>query len=256
MRTAISPRLATRTFENGGMGGVFSPTVSLPDQLTVARVVAVPVVVLLFAWDFPNHAYWATAVFVVAMATDQIDGWLARRRGTSSPLGKLLDPVADKVLVLAALVMLIGEGVAPAWMVALIVVREILVSGLRLAAVERGVVLGARDLGRLKTWVQALAAAIAGLRGCRRLERGRRVVGDSRRARRDVGLGPRLRAGRAARAARRARVARRAPSRRCPRLPAPPRGSTRCDAEQRASGRAPITGSRRARARSRPARRR
>jgi len=137
--------------------------VSLPDQLTVARVAAVPVVVVLFAWNFPNHAYWATAVFVVAMATDQIDGWLARRRGISSPLGTLLDPVADKVLILAALVMLVGEGVAPAWMVALIVVREILVSGLRLAAVERGVVLGARDLGRAKTWAQALAAAIAGL---------------------------------------------------------------------------------------------
>ena len=135
---------------------------SLPDQLTVARVAAVPVVVLLFAWDFPNHAYWATAIFVVAMATDQIDGWLARRRGTSSPLGKLLDPVADKVLILATLVMLIGEGVAPAWMVALIVVREILVSGLRLAAVERGVVLGARDLGRLKTWAQAVAATMCG----------------------------------------------------------------------------------------------
>lgn len=136
---------------------------SLPDQLTVARIAAVPIVVLLFAWDFPNHDYWATAVFVVAMATDQIDGWLARRRGVSSALGKLLDPVADKVLVLAALVMLIGEGVAPAWMVALIVVREILVSGLRLAAVERGVVLGARDLGRAKTWAQVLAATIAGL---------------------------------------------------------------------------------------------
>jgi CDP-diacylglycerol--glycerol-3-phosphate 3-phosphatidyltransferase len=145
------------------IGRVFSKTVSLPDQLTVARVAAVPVVVLLFAWNFPNHAYWATAVFVVAMATDQIDGWLARRSGTSSALGTLLDPVADKVLVLAALVMLIGEGVAPAWMIALIVVREILVSGLRLAAVERGVVLGARDLGRAKTWAQALAAAIAGL---------------------------------------------------------------------------------------------
>ena len=163
MRTAISPRFATRTFVKGGMRDVFSRRVSLPDQLTVARVAAVPAVVILFAWDFPNHAYWATAVFVVAMATDQIDGWLARRRGTSSPLGKLLDPVADKVLILAALVMLIGEGVAPAWMVALIVVREILVSGLRLAAVERGVVLGARDLGRLKTWAQAVAATIAGL---------------------------------------------------------------------------------------------
>jgi CDP-diacylglycerol--glycerol-3-phosphate 3-phosphatidyltransferase len=136
--------------------------VTLPDQLTVLRVVAVPVVILLYAWDFPNHAYWATTIFVVAMATDQVDGWLARRSGTSSQLGKLLDPVADKVLVLAALVMLVGEGVAPAWIIALIVVREILVSGLRLAALERGVVLGARDLGRLKTWAQAVAAAIAG----------------------------------------------------------------------------------------------
>jgi CDP-diacylglycerol---glycerol-3-phosphate 3-phosphatidyltransferase len=136
--------------------------VNLPDQLTVARIAAVPVVVVLFAWDFANHAYWATAVFVVAMSTDQIDGWLARRRGTSSSLGKLLDPVADKVLVLAALVMLVGEGVVPAWMVSLIVVREILVSGLRLVAVERGVVMGARDLSRVKTWVQGLAAAIAG----------------------------------------------------------------------------------------------
>jgi CDP-diacylglycerol--glycerol-3-phosphate 3-phosphatidyltransferase len=137
--------------------------VTLPDQLTVLRIAAVPLVVVLYAWDFPNHAYWATTIFVVAMATDQIDGWLARRSGTSTALGKLLDPVADKVLVLAVLVMLVGEGVAPAWMVALIVVREILVSGLRLAAVERGVVLGARDLGRAKTWTQALAAAIAGL---------------------------------------------------------------------------------------------
>jgi len=145
------------------MGGVFSPTVSLADQLTVLRAAAVPVVVLLYAWDFENHNYWATTIFLIAMATDQVDGWLARRQGTSSALGTLLDPVADKVLVLAALVMLIGEGVAPAWMIALIVVREILVSGLRLAAVERGVVLGARDLGRAKTWAQALAAAIAGL---------------------------------------------------------------------------------------------
>jgi CDP-diacylglycerol--glycerol-3-phosphate 3-phosphatidyltransferase len=144
------------------MGRVFSRTVTLPDQLTILRVAAVPVVVLLYAWNFPNHAYWATTIFVLAMATDQVDGWLARRSGTSSQLGMLLDPVADKVLVLATLVMLIGEGVAPGWMVAVIVVREILVSGLRLAALERGVVLGARDLGRLKTWTQAVAAAVAG----------------------------------------------------------------------------------------------
>jgi CDP-diacylglycerol--glycerol-3-phosphate 3-phosphatidyltransferase len=137
--------------------------VTLPDQLTVARALAVPVVIVLFAWDFPNNEIWATVVFVVAMATDWFDGRIARRRGTTSPLGTLLDPIADKILVLAALVMLIAEGVAPAWMVAAIVVREFLVSGLRLAAVERGVVVQARDLGKLKTWAQALAAAIGGL---------------------------------------------------------------------------------------------
>jgi CDP-diacylglycerol--glycerol-3-phosphate 3-phosphatidyltransferase len=135
---------------------------TLPDSLTVVRVAAVPVVVLLYAWNFDGHAYWATAVFVVAMATDWFDGRIARRQGTSSALGSLLDPVADKVLVLATLVMLVGEGVAPDWMVTLIVVREILISGLRLAAIERGVVLGARELGRIKAWVQAIAAAVAG----------------------------------------------------------------------------------------------
>jgi CDP-diacylglycerol--glycerol-3-phosphate 3-phosphatidyltransferase len=136
--------------------------VTLPDQLTLARAFAVPVVLVLFAWDFPDHAYWATIVFGVAMATDQVDGWLARRRNQTSSFGALLDPIADKVLVLVAFVMLVGEGVAPAWMVALIVAREIAISGLRLAAIERGVVIAARDLGKLKTWSQALAVGIAG----------------------------------------------------------------------------------------------
>lgn len=132
------------------------------DQLTVARAASVPLVVLLFAWNFHGHAYWATAVFCVAMATDFFDGKLARRHGRTSALGSLLDPIADKVLVLATLVMLVGLGVDPAWMVALIVVREVLITGLRQAAIERGVVLAARDLGKLKTWAQGLAAAIGG----------------------------------------------------------------------------------------------
>jgi CDP-diacylglycerol--glycerol-3-phosphate 3-phosphatidyltransferase len=136
--------------------------VGLADQLTLARTAAVPVVVLLFAWDFPNHDYWATAVFAVAMSTDWLDGWVARRSGRTSDLGRLLDPIADKVLVMATLIVLVGR-VLPGWMVAAIVAREFLVSGLRLAALERGVVLGARDLGKLKTWAQAIAAGVAGL---------------------------------------------------------------------------------------------
>ena len=132
------------------------------DQLTVARALSVPIVVVLYAWDFPNHAYWATAVFCIAMTTDWLDGRLARRHGRSSPLGSLLDPIADKVLVLSVLVMLVGLDVAPSWMVAAIVVREVLVTGLRQAAIERGIVLAARDLGKLKTWAQAVAAALGG----------------------------------------------------------------------------------------------
>jgi CDP-diacylglycerol--glycerol-3-phosphate 3-phosphatidyltransferase len=136
---------------------------SLADQLTVARAAAVVVVVALFESSIANNELWATIVFVVAMATDQVDGWLARRQGKTSALGSVLDPVADKILVLAMLIMLVGTGVFPAWMVALIVAREFLVSGLRVAAIERGVVIPARELAKLKTWVQAIAATIGGL---------------------------------------------------------------------------------------------
>src|SRR5215203_7175485 len=164
MRIAISPRFATRTFEGSGMAPrILTEPVTLPDQLTVARAASVPLVVLLYAWEVPHNEYWATGLFCVAMATDWFDGRIARRRGVTSQLGSLLDPIADKVLVLAVLVMLIEDGIWPAWMVAAIVARELLISGLRLAAIERGVVIAARDLGKLKTWSQAIAAAVGGL---------------------------------------------------------------------------------------------
>lgn len=134
----------------------------LADQLTVARAASVPVVVALFVWDFPGHDYWATGLFALAMATDWFDGRVARSSGRSSPLGSLLDPVADKLLVLSVLIVLVDRAVFPGWMVAAIVARELLISGLRLAALERGVVLHARDLGKVKTWSQATAAALGG----------------------------------------------------------------------------------------------
>jgi CDP-diacylglycerol--glycerol-3-phosphate 3-phosphatidyltransferase len=136
---------------------------SFADQLTVARAASVPVVVALFAIPFEGHNYWGTAVFCVAMATDWFDGRIARRSGRTSPFGSLLDPVADKVLVMATLIVLLDQDVFPAWMVAAIVARELLVSGLRLAALERGVVIAARDLAKLKTWSQAIAAGVGGL---------------------------------------------------------------------------------------------
>ena len=136
---------------------------SFADQLTVARAVSVPIVVALFAISFAGHDYWATGVFCGAMATDWFDGKVARRTGRTSPLGSLLDPVADKLLVLATLIVLLDQNVFPAWMVAAIVARELLITGLRQAAVERGVVIAARDLGKLKTWSQAIAAGVGGL---------------------------------------------------------------------------------------------
>jgi CDP-diacylglycerol--glycerol-3-phosphate 3-phosphatidyltransferase len=135
---------------------------SLADQLTVARMALAPVIVVLYVVEFAHHDYWATALFAVAMATDWFDGRIARRSGRTSAVGSLLDPVADKVLVLAVLIVLVDRGVFAGWMVAAIVAREFLISGLRLAALERGVVLGARDLGKLKTWTQSLAALLGG----------------------------------------------------------------------------------------------
>jgi CDP-diacylglycerol--glycerol-3-phosphate 3-phosphatidyltransferase len=132
------------------------------DQLTLARAACAPVVVALFSLDFHHHDYWATAIFGLAMSTDWFDGRIARRTGKTSSFGSLLDPVADKVLVLGTLVVLLDQHVFRAWMVAAIVAREILISGLRLAALERGVVIAARDLGKLKTWSQAIAAGAGG----------------------------------------------------------------------------------------------
>ncbi len=128
-----------------------------------------------------------------AMATDWFDGRIARRAGRTSPFGSLLDPVADKLLVLSTLIVLLGAHVFPAWMVAAIVARELLISGLRQAAVERGIVIAARDLGKLKTWAQAIAAARRRPGRGGRLARRRRLVGAAGRARPDLAVGDRLR---------------------------------------------------------------
>ena len=148
---------------NTASAGVSSSWMTFADQLTLARIACAPIVVVLFSVNFHNHDYWGTVVFCLAMSTDWFDGRVARRSGRTTSFGSLLDPVADKVLVLTTLIVLLGPAVFPAWMVAAIVARELLVSGLRLAARERGVVIAARDLGKLKTWSQAVAVAAGGL---------------------------------------------------------------------------------------------
>ena len=144
------------------MRRVFSRTVTLPDQLTLAAPSPCPSSWCCSPGTFTNHLYVATGVFVVAMATDQVDGWLARRWNQTSRVRLPARPDRGQGARAGRARDVGGEGVAPAWMVAAIVAREFLVSGLRLAAIEKGVVIGARDLGKLKTWAQAVAVGIGG----------------------------------------------------------------------------------------------
>ncbi len=192
IRTAISPRLATSTFEKPATTGILCRYGAgrSADGRTHgggARDRGP------FAIDFGGHEYWATALFAIAMATDWVDGWLARRSGSSSAMGSLLDPVADKILVLSVLIVLLGEGIFAGWIVAAIVAREFLVSGLRLAALERGVVLGARDLGKLKTGTQSIAAILGGFAAAGAIDESIAWWALARRARRDLGVRARLR---------------------------------------------------------------
>jgi len=136
--------------------------VNVPNALTLLRIFLVPLLVVVLLTRMPAKEYVALGLFLFAALTDWLDGYWARRFKKVTTLGILLDPIADKVLVLAVLVMLVGQRAVPAWMVAAIVVREVLITGLRQAAIERGIVIAARDLGKLKTWAQAIAAGLGG----------------------------------------------------------------------------------------------
>ncbi len=130
---------------------------SFPNQLTLYRIATIPVLIVLLS--FPNKvcAFLAAIVFSSASITDLLDGLFARRHGLESTLGKLLDPLADKLLVSATLIMLIPLGRVPSWMVIVIIAREIAVTGLRAVLSEKGVVMGADKLGKYKTGFQIAA---------------------------------------------------------------------------------------------------
>ena len=130
---------------------------NLPNLLTLARVAAIPLLVVIMLSDSREAGFWAAALFGVAAVTDFIDGWLARRWEVVTVLGKFLDPLADKLIVLAALIMLIPHGRVPAWAVFLLLAREIVVTGLRSIASSEGIVIEASDLGKVKTIYQMVA---------------------------------------------------------------------------------------------------
>jgi len=131
---------------------------NLPNQLTVARLVLTFVFVGVLSVDGLSHSGTiALAVFSIAAYTDLLDGQIARARNLITNFGKLMDPLADKVLMCAGFVMLCEEGFFPAWIVVVILAREFLVTGLRLVASAEGIVLAAENLGKYKTTFQIIA---------------------------------------------------------------------------------------------------
>ena len=133
---------------------------ALPNLLSLFRIAMVPLVVVLLMWTGPVPRFVAGILFVIASITDYLDGWLARRRKSTTVLGQFLDPLADKLLIAAVLIMLVGaplEPNLPAWMAVVIVLREIAVTGLRGIASQSGVVLPAQELGKYKMIFQIFA---------------------------------------------------------------------------------------------------
>ena len=136
------------------------PLRHLPNLISILRILLVPVLVLLLLTPSRSGAILAALTFFLACWSDFLDGYLARRHGITSTLGKLLDPLADKLIVMAALVMLAAmprTPRVPAWVVVIIVGRELAVTGLRAMATSEGIVLAAEELGKYKAIFQMLA---------------------------------------------------------------------------------------------------
>jgi CDP-diacylglycerol--glycerol-3-phosphate 3-phosphatidyltransferase len=130
--------------------------VNLPNLLTMARIAAIPFFVWLLDTPTPIRGFWACILFTGAAITDVLDGYLARKLGVVSVLGKFLDPLADKLIVMAALVWLVPMGRIPAWVVVLLLARELSVTGLRSVAASEGVVISAGHEGKTKTALQMI----------------------------------------------------------------------------------------------------
>ena len=124
---------------------------NLPNKLTLLRVLAIPVIVVFLLLNTPVFRIAATMLFVLACLTDWLDGHIARKQGIVTVFGKFLDPVADKLLVLSTMITLSGLGQLPAWVCVLVLFRELMVDGLRMIAVQKGVVIAAGKLGKIKT---------------------------------------------------------------------------------------------------------
>ncbi|WP_040980228.1 CDP-diacylglycerol--glycerol-3-phosphate 3-phosphatidyltransferase [Oceanobacillus jeddahense] len=145
---------------------------NLPNKLTFSRILMIPLFMVLmsvpFSWgswdignaELPIAHFVAALIFIIAAGTDWVDGYYARKYNLVTNLGKFMDPLADKLLVSAALILLVEIDLAPAWVVIIIISRELAVTGLRLVAAGEGTVLAAGSMGKLKTATQMIAIAV------------------------------------------------------------------------------------------------
>lgn len=134
-----------------------SPVLNPPNIMTLFRIACIPLMVVLLFSPSREAGFWAAAVFALASASDWLDGYLARRMKIVTVFGKFLDPIADKLIVTAALVMILPYNRVPAWIVLVILAREIIITGLRSIASSEGIVIQASDLGKYKTIFQITA---------------------------------------------------------------------------------------------------
>jgi len=133
---------------------------NIPNSLTFIRIFLVPFLVVVLLTRMENFELWGVAILLGAALTDWLDGYLARRRRQVTGLGVVLDPIADKLLIAAAFITLVELQLAPAWMVVIIVGREVLVVGLRAIAAAQGFSVPVSDLGKIKMVLQVCAAAL------------------------------------------------------------------------------------------------
>ena len=130
---------------------------NLPNKITLSRILIVPVIIILLYFENKITCLLACIGFILASATDLVDGHIARRTGLVTSFGKFLDPLADKVLITSVLVMLVKLGWAEAWVAIIIICRELIITGLRAIAADEGVVIAADTFGKWKTIMQMLA---------------------------------------------------------------------------------------------------
>lgn len=133
---------------------------NLPNKLTVLRMILVPFFVLALLWPFPHHFLIALIIFGAASYTDHLDGMLARKNNQITDFGKFMDPLADKILVISALVCFVSLGLCDVWLVLLIIAREFMVTSIRLVAAGKGSVIAANNWGKAKTVSQIVAICV------------------------------------------------------------------------------------------------